>query len=413
MLSLYFQLPATQERHRAGAFAGHMDDYASFLSDHRYCACAARRHLRTASAFSRWVSDTDQPMAEITDGTEAAFAKVLPTSDYIGHGRKHFGRVKGHLATFVGWMRDTERLNAPSDSTAALPSAISDFEAWMLQHRRIQMKSMIGSYRPILTSFLATVEKVPDGYVAANVRAFITNEANRLSRKRLQTYALVVRMFLRFQATRNVCSPDLIGAVPKIAQWRKDQLPKHISPHEVERIVRSCDLSTQVGRRNHAMLLLLARLGLRAGDVTGLRLSDIDWQRARLWVSGKGARREALPLPQDVGDAVLAYVTRDRPRTEFDDVFVTARAPYVALHMKSLSTVVVRAAARAGVTLPGAASHVFRHSLATALLADGVSLGAVGAVLRHRSPDTTAIYAKVDANLLRSVSRPWPVPADQ
>ncbi len=408
MLDLYFHLPATRERHRAGAFAAFIDDFASWQSECGFCQNAAKWHIRTASAFSRWLADTSRPADAIDDSVIASFVSEFPTSGYLGHGRKKFLRVRRDVERFVSWMRETGHL-CPAPPSPPLPANVVVFEAWMLQQRRIQARSLVGKYRAIVLRFLAVVGDNPTKYTASAIRAFILDQVPRLTRKGLQGYALVVRVYLRFHATQGACSADLIGAVPKFAQWRKDRLPKYLPPTEVERIINGCDRSTAGGRRNFAMLLLLARLGLRAGDVTGLCLSDVDWKQARIWVSGKGSRREALPLPQDVGDALLAYIESDRPRVDFDQVFVTTYAPYVPLQMKSLSTMVVRAAARVGVELPGTASHVLRHSLATSLLAEGVSLSAIGAVLRHRSLDTTTIYAKVDTNLLRAIAPPWPI----
>ena len=409
MLDDYFHLASTRARLRSGPFADYLDGFAAFLRDERFCDSTARLYLRSSSAFSRWLEDTGSPIDGIDTATVTSFVAALPDSPYVGRGRTNFNRARHELIVFLGWLRREGLLAPVPDAAARLPSSIAGFEEWMLQHRRVQPPTLTGSYRPILIRFLSALGDDPGEYGAAGVRTFILDQAPRLSRKRLQTYALVVRMFLRFQATRGLCSPGLAGAVPKIAQWRSDRLPKHVPPAEVEKLLEACDRSTSAGRRNYAMLLLLARLGLRAGDVTSLHLADIDWRQARIWVAGKARRREALPLPQDVGDAILSYLTLDRPQVDFDEVFVTARAPYVALKMPSLSTIVTRTAARAGVELPGTASHVLRHSLATSLLADGVSLAAIGAVLRHRSTETTTIYAKVDAQLLLSVTRPWPM----
>ncbi len=165
-----------------------------------------------------------------------------------------------------------------------------------------------------------------------------------------------------------------------------------------------------MARRDRAMVLLLARLGLRASDVVGLRLGDIEWERGRLRVVGKGRRETRLPLPQDVGDAVHDYLRAERPATATDYVFLTTRAPVGPIRTGGLQSVVCRLIERAGVQTSSRGAHVLRHSLATRMLREGATLDTIGAVLRHRDVNTTAIYAKVDVGLLRQVAQPWPSP---
>jgi integrase len=182
---------------------------------------------------------------------------------------------------------------------------------------------------------------------------------------------------------------------------------RFLSPDVVDQIVASCDPATARGRRDRAVLLLLTRLGLRAGDVAGMRLGDLDWSEATLTVFGKSRREVRLPLPQEVGDAILAWLSGGRPDRD-DHVFFGLRAPIVPLTRSSVATIAASAARRADATMPRVGTHMLRHSAATAWLRGGLSLPAIGALLRHRSQETTAIYAKVDVDLLRTVVRPWP-----
>jgi site-specific recombinase XerD len=190
--------------------------------------------------------------------------------------------------------------------------------------------------------------------------------------------------------------------------WRLAKLPRYLADAEVVRIVEACDRDSTVARRDRAMMLLLARLGLRASDVVGLRLDDIEWTQGRLRVVGKGRRETRLPLPQDVGDAILAYLETERPAVSTDHVFLTARPPLRPIGVSGLRDVVTRAIERADIQLPSRGTHVLRHSLATRLLRDGATLDTIGAVLRHRDVNTTAIYAKVDVRLLGQLAQPWP-----
>ena len=175
-------------------------------------------------------------------------------------------------------------------------------------------------------------------------------------------------------------------------------------------VIASCDRDSAVGQRGLSCLLLLARLGLRAGDIVHLRLRDIDWKAASFQVSGKGRRETRLPLTRELGDALVTYLTRSRPQTDTDTVFVRSRAPYRAFRSHcAVSVIVDRAFARAGVIRPSrGAAHLLRHSVATAMLRHGASLQDVAALLRHQSVTTTEIYAKVDVTALRPIAQPWP-----
>jgi site-specific recombinase XerD len=217
-------------------------------------------------------------------------------------------------------------------------------------------------------------------------------------------------MFLRFLIAEGQCAVGLDAAIPTVAHWRLASLPRYLQPEHVERLIASCDRTSAVGRRDRAILLLLARLGLRAGDIVHLHLSDIDWKGASIQVSGKGRRHTRLPLTQEVGQAIVAYLKKGRPRTNADVLFIRSLAPFCALGPScAVSKIVDKAFRRAGVARPSrGAAHLLRHSLATSLLRQGTSLEDIAAILRHRSIETTQIYAKVDIPALRQIAQPWP-----
>jgi len=217
-------------------------------------------------------------------------------------------------------------------------------------------------------------------------------------------------MFLRFLIAEGQCAGGLDAAIPTVAHWRLASLPRYLPAKDVERLIASCDRASAVGRRDRAILLLLARLGLRAGDIAHLRLSDIDWKGASIQVCGKGRRQARLPLSQEVGQAIVAYLKKGRPRTNADTVFVSAVAPITPFASYcAVSSIVDRHLRCAGVVRPSrGAAHLLRHSLATSMLRQGTSLQDIAAILRHSSIETTQIYAKVDIPSLRQIAQTWP-----
>jgi site-specific recombinase XerD len=245
---------------------------------------------------------------------------------------------------------------------------------------------------------------------AQDVVAFVQSGARQLSRGHASQLVTALRSFLRFLHYRGHLTTDLAAAVPAVAHWRMTGLPKYLSSESVQKVLDSCDQATAFGRRNYAILLLLARLGLRGGEIVNLQLEDLDWETSRLIIrSKKGSGWTRLPMPSDVGKAVARYLRFDRPRCSSRNVFVRMTAPYQHLSTSTVIAGLTRDALKqAGVECPRTGAHVFRHSLATEMLRQGASLEEIGQVLRHKNPDTTAIYAKVDLDALRRLAIVWP-----
>ena len=229
--------------------------------------------------------------------------------------------------------------------------------------------------------------------------------------KRAQLMVSALRSFFRFLLQRGEIATDLAACVPAVADWRLSTVPKYLSAEEIERLLSSCDQGTGVGRRDHAILLLMARLGLRAGEVVSMELDDIDWRAGKIAVRGKGQQHDRLPLLQDVGEALTTYLRRGRPRVPTRRLFIRVRAPLRGFAGPvAISCIVRRAIQRADLRMlgKGVAAHLLRHSLATGLLREGASMAEIGELLRHRTPATTEIYAKVDIRSLRCLAQPWP-----
>ena len=219
-----------------------------------------------------------------------------------------------------------------------------------------------------------------------------------------------LRMFLRFLIAEGRCRADLLGAIPVVPCWRLTSLPRYLPPEDVERLIACCNPASRIGKRDRAILLLLARLGLRAGDIVQMHLTDIDWKGAWVQVSGKSRRQTRLPLTHEVGQAIATYIRAGRIPAQTDALFLRSRAPFRALGSHcAVSAIVDRAFRRAGVKRPGrGAAHLLRHSFASSMLRQGVPLQDISKILRHRSVETTQIYAKVDVTGLQQIAQCWP-----
>jgi len=245
---------------------------------------------------------------------------------------------------------------------------------------------------------------------AAAVTSFIMRQSRQCkSTWSAKTLVTATRSLLRFLHVKGLITAPLAGAVPAVAGWRLSALPRGLDPARVEAILAAPDPESRSGLRDRAILVLLARLGLRGAEAAGLQLADIDWQAGEITVTGKGSQREAMPLPADAGQALADYLTKGRPRCSCAAVFVTARAPYHQITPSVVRALVPRACEQAG--LPRAGAHRLRHSLATSVLRAGAPLSEVGQLLRHRSQLSTSVYAKIDYARLALVARPWPLPA--
>jgi integrase/recombinase XerD len=241
-----------------------------------------------------------------------------------------------------------------------------------------------------------------------DIHRFIHRRAKTMGRCRAQLMVTALRSFLRFLQQRGAIATDLAGAVPGVANWRLSHLPKSLPPDQVEQMLASCDRRTPAGQRDYAILLLLARLGLRAGEAVAMTLDDLDWERGEIVVRGKGQRLTRLPLPADVGAALVDYLRYVRPSCSTRRVFVRLSAPLRGfVDSTAICDIVRRALKRAGLDPEFKGAHLLRHSLATNLLRQGASLVEIGQLLRHSQPNTTQIYAKVDIAALRAIALPW------
>jgi integrase/recombinase XerD len=349
----------------------------------------------------------------LADVDESIFNRFVQHNCGCLHGRKSktvSHRYATRVRRFIIFLADcgliTPLAKPPAETFAP---RVDDFMRCLKHHRGIS-DTTAASYGRLVMRLLANVGQDPSLYTPASVRKAVLTEVQQCSRHLAKAKITALRIYLRYLSGLGLCPPRLEEAIPRVPEWRLSSLPRYISAADVERVISSCDLSVKHGLRDRAILLLLARLGLRVGDVYNMCLSDIDWLAGAVVVNGKGRRQVRLPLPQEVGDAILAYIEQARPEVAANRLFLRSCAPYWPLTSPTtISIVVKRALKRARIVDPPSwGGNLLRHSVATAMLRGGASLQAVGAILRHRSLDTTAHYAKVDLPMLLRVAQPWP-----
>ena len=297
---------------------------------------------------------------------------------------------------------------APPLAHGPVEELLADYSRYLLIERGLRRtRCSTRTRRPRGCSWRRRGWAAPRPARPADVSMFLSRECPKRSVSGARDLVSALRSFLRYLHLAGRIEAPLMWALPSVADLRDRTLPRGLEPAVVKRLLASCDRRTRVGRRDYAILLLLSRLGLRAGEVARVQLDDLDWRRGLLLVRGKGGRYDELPLPDDVGQALVTYLRR-RPRCRSRAVFVRVTAPRRELNRSTIGWVVRAACDRAG--LPRVGAHRLRHTAATEMLRRGASLAEIGEVLRHREQKTTAIYAKVDRTALRPLARPWPTP---
>jgi integrase/recombinase XerD len=404
----FFKHPQTLSRLREGPLGPYLDAFAQQLRDQGYARYSARLQLRLAADFSRWLTQQGLAVHETTPEL---------TKHYLRY-RAQRQRPRSDDAAALKRLLDLLR-HAGATAEHAVPFAktpaqqcTDEFGLYLRQERALA-PTTVTYYLAFVSRFLH--DRFAGGHVAlaaldaADVIGFVQRQAASLHPKRAKLMTTALRSFLHYARYRGDLILDLAAAVPTVAHWSMASLPRSLPPDHVERVLAQCNRQTAIGRRDYAILLLLARLGLRAGEVVSLRLEDIDWDAGCITVRGKGSQWSQMPLPIEVGEALATYLQQGRPACSSRRVFIRQKAPLVGFaNSIAICTLVARALVRAGVDAPHKGAHLFRHTLATAMLRHGASLAEIGELLRHQSPQTTAIYAKVDLAALRTLAAPWP-----
>jgi integrase/recombinase XerD len=388
---------------------GPMEVYASGfamkLAQSGYTKNSTANQLRLLAHLSRWMVADNIGVGALTPAVCDAFLSARRAAGYT------LWLSRKALAPLLEYLHGIGA--APPEPVVALRPAeamLAHFGEYLTSQRGLTASTARG-YVDAVRPFLRTRERPGgslelEGLAPADITTFVVAELPGRRRGSAKLTVTALRSLLGFLHVEGVLDRSLASAVPSVAGWRLGGLPKALGPGQVQRLLASCDRRTVVGRRDFAVLTMLVRLGLRSGEIAALELNDVDWRGGEIVVRGKGDRHERLPLPVDVGRAVAAYLGCGRPAAEARRLFLRLPAPHRALTSGGVTAIVVRAAHKAG--LPPMAAHRLRHTAATEMLRAGAPLSEIGQVLRHRSPLSTAIYAKVDREALRDLARPWP-----
>lgn len=365
-----------------------------------------RFNINAVVHFVRWLEISQRPIEAIDEFTLVPYHRHFPRCRCAEGSTDRSARAMSCIRRFLGFLRSTGVIPQKPAPAITIPPIVQGFVQWTKAERGVA-DGTLRRYAQFLMDLVAQLGDSPEAYTAHSLRSFVQHRCRNYHPVTTRTVMTAVRMFVRYLACNGMCRPGLDGAFPRVANWSQQSIPQGLASADVDRIL-SCCPATNRGLRDKAILLLLVRLGLRAGDVEGLRFADLSFQDARIRVSGKGRREALLPLPQDVGDALLAYVMHGRPRVQSEFVFLRSLAPFRPLKKGSVPSVARSAQLRAGVESPRYGSHVLRHTVACEMLRQGSSIEDIAAILRHRTIKSTGIYAKVDIRLLREIAQPWP-----
>ena len=413
MLETLSVRPRICEQIRSGPLGQWIDDFVDVLTTRGYETSVMRRHVRAAAIFSAWLDRQRVAATEIDEPLVTRFISGLPR--WRAPKRRH-----GRVSNVAGGVR-LVAAHLRARGVAPHPGPVADrceTEQWLQRYddHLVQVHGLVVGTRRIYRRYAAALlaecagTPTPDWsrLTVPTIAAFVQARASGLCQSSCRNPATATRAFLRFLATRGVVPAGIEGAVPTIREWKHARLPRALADDDVQRVLAAVDETRSSGHRDRAILLLLSRLGLRAGEAAALTVKHVDWHNGVVRVVGKGGRERRLPLPADVGAALVAALG-SRPRTSPPDVFfVTALPPYRQISSASVTDIAKRALRRAGVTVPRSGAHVFRHTFASQMVRREVPMKTVADLLGHARLGTTAIYAKLDRETLATIALPWP-----
>jgi site-specific recombinase XerD len=394
--------------HTRGPLYSYVPGFTASLTSRGYSKASIAYRLTLLRDLDQWMRQRRMPIEEFSE------ERIL---QFLRYRRKHDSKRRGDNATLrslLKHLREATVVGPPvsQDQTSPLDQLQVSFAQHLREQRGLR-PATLEQYLFHTRRFLS--ERFGKGALsvgelnAQDVSRCIIRQARTISRHAARCMAKALRSLLRFLQQRGDISTNLAASVPSVAKWRLAELPKYLSPHQVELVLKKCKQDDPTVQRDRTILLLLARLGLRAAEIVHMALDDIDWEAGELTIHGKGGHEDKLPLPKDVGQSLANYLKRLRPTCACRRIFIRSSAPHEGFaDSAAVDIVVQRALRRAGINAPTRGAHLFRHSLATQMLRNGASMSEIAKILRHQSEKTTAIYAKVDLVALRSIAHPWP-----
>ncbi|MEE9146038.1 MAG: site-specific integrase [Candidatus Tectomicrobia bacterium] len=396
------------QRLSTGPLSTHINAIGQQLSQQGYTSSSAKYTMRLLADLSSWLLRQALTAADFNEQLSSEFLQ-----DRSRRCRPH-RNDRAALRRLLEHLRDQGILPIPIVETETDDSdrLVGDFQHYLLEQRCLA-PTTVDYYLKTVQSFLrerfGTQALNLEALCPQDITDFMIQQARHYSSGRAKLFATALRSFFRFLLQRGAIARDLAQVVPTVPNWRLSTLPRFMKAEDVDRLLQTCDRTTPKGQRDYAILLLLARLGLRAGEVAALTLDDLDWGAGELLICGKGARQDRLPLPHEVGEALATYLRHGRPPSASRQVFIRMRAPRRGFSDgQAVGTIVRRTLVQAGLNPALKGAHLLRHSLATELLHNGASLTEIGELLRHQNIETTRIYAKVDQGALRALALPWP-----
>ncbi len=389
-----------------GPLAPYRDGLWAFLLSEGYTPLSSRNLLHLAAHVSRWLFGTGYQLEGLCPERVEEYLRHRRRAGYRYHSSR---RSLDPMLRFLQSIGVLPISKVTATEETPLDEVLREYEQFLVHERGMVSEAVqryVGFARRFLSGSFGDGVLEFGSLTAVDVTSFVQRESSSCSVAYAKLKVTALRSVLRYLRVRGDLTTDLAAAVPSVSGRRLSGLPRSLKPDEVKKLLQSCDRRRHVGRRDYAVLLLLVRLGLRAGEVAALRLGDVDWDRGEIVVHGKGNREDSLPLPHDVGEAMASFLKRRHSRRSSRRIFLQVRAPFRDMTRQTVGSIVRQAGQRCGI--PSIGSHRLRHTAATQMLRRGASLPEIAQVLRHRHPDTTAIYAKVDRDALRPLCRPWP-----
>lgn len=397
-----------QQNWHEGPLGDHVDAFAAWLQEQGYAPFTVHYFVRLVADLSRWLARHGYGLNELRLESVDAFVRIREQNGFLRPGDAVM------LQRLLDFLHESGVIQLPLAVVEETPvdRLCADFAAYLREERGLAaatLKHYLHPVRQLLSQHFSVGPLCLEALDAGTINRFILEQTRRVTPAQAKLVVTALRHFLRFLFVDGAIATDLSHGVPTVPLWRMQALPRALTAEQTERVLTQCDRTTAVGRRDYAILVLLARLGLRAGEVVALHLEDLHWAIGEIVVHGKGASCDTLPLPHEVGEAIVDYLEHGRPRCRSRVLFLRSKAPLSGFAGPgAISTLVRRALERAGVDAPSQGAHLFRHGLACSMLNQGATLEQIGAILRHRHPDTTRIYAKVDLPRLRPLAAPWP-----